>query len=53
MNIRIRGKKPTREERKIIESNDLNTYMWLVKIHTTNELKLIHKDTGEIKVITL
>lgn len=51
--MKIRGKKLTREERKILEKNNLDTYMWLIKSHTTYELKLIHKETGEIKSIAL
>lgn len=51
--MRIRGRKPTREERKILERNEVDTYIWLVQSHTPYELKLIHKETGEIKIITL
>lgn len=51
--MKISGKKPTREERKILEKNNIDTYSWLIKSHTTKEIKLIHRETGEIKTITL
>lgn len=49
--MRISGRKPTREERKIIANAGLDTYTWLVQKNTNNEMQVINKSTGEIKVI--
>lgn len=47
----MNGKKPTREQRKLIMKNKLDTYKWLVFKDTSDELHLIHKETGEKKVL--
>ena len=44
----MQGKKPTYEERKILEKNDLDTYEWLVQKHSTEFLKLVNKESGEV-----
>lgn len=49
--MHIKGRKPTREERKIIEKAKLDTYTWFVQKNTNTELYLLHKETGERKVI--
>lgn len=49
--MRSNGRKPTREERKIISNASFDTYKWLVQKHTSTELKIINKDTGEVKSI--
>lgn len=46
-------RKPTREERKILIENNLDTYKWLVRKHTSTFIELINVDTGEIKTIQL
>ena len=51
--MRIHGRKLTREERKILTKNNLDTYVWLVQSHTPNELKIIHKETGEVKILQI
>ncbi len=51
--MRISGHKPTYEERKILMKEGLDTYVWLVKKHTSNFIELVHKETGEIKVVKL
>lgn len=51
--MKIRGRKPTREERKILAKNDLDTYEWLIQAHTTKEMKVIHRETGEVRIIEL
>lgn len=53
INLKIRGIKPTREERKILIKNDIDTYEWLIQKHTSTEIQIIHKETGEVKVIKL
>ena len=50
--MHIKGRKPTREERKIIEKAKLDTYAWFVQKNTNTELYLLHKETGERKIIT-
>ena len=37
------GKKPTREQRKLMMKWKVNTYDWLVERETSTELVLIHK----------
>lgn len=44
----MQGKKPTYEERKILEKNDLDTYEWLVQKHSTEFLQLVNKESGEV-----
>jgi hypothetical protein len=46
-----KGKKPTYEQRKIMQRNGIDTYMWLVQSETPNELRIIHRETKEVKVI--
>lgn len=48
---RIRGTKPTYEERKILSFYGLDTYSWLVQKNTSTDIQIIHKTTGEIKTI--
>lgn len=49
--MHIKGRKPTREERKIIKNAKLDTYEWFVQKNTTTQLFIIHKETQEEKVI--
>lgn len=49
--MRSKGRKPTREERKLIQKAKLDTYMWLVQKNTTTQLFLLNRETQEIKVI--
>lgn len=48
---RIRGRKPTYEERKILIANGYDTYVWLVTKNTPTFIELVHRDTGEVKTI--
>lgn len=36
-------KKPTREQRKLIQSKRLNTDNWMIERDTTTEMVLVHK----------
>ena len=45
------GKKPTREQRKLMEKWKLNTYDWLVERETLHELVLIHRHFDTKKII--
>ena len=45
------GKKPTREQRKLMEKFKVNTYDWLVERETLSELVLIHRHFDKTKII--
>ncbi len=47
----MQGRKPYREEWKIFEKNKLDSREWLVQKTTAFTLQIIHKQTGEKKVI--
>ena len=47
----MKGRKPTREERKIIERANLDTWVWLVQKNTIDKMQVINKDTGEEQII--
>ena len=49
--MRIRGRKPTYEERKILKKKGYDTYVWLVTKNTPTLIELMHRDTGEIATI--
>lgn len=49
--MRIRGRKPTYEERKIISKAKYDTYTWLVTKNTSKMLEIVHRETGEVKTI--
>ena len=39
----MKGKKPTYEERKLIERAGLDTYEWLVQKDTSSIIQLVHR----------
>ena len=41
------GRKPTRQERKILESAGYDTYKWLVQMHNNDFLRIVNKETKE------
>jgi len=43
----MKGKKPTREQKKIIEKNNLNPREWLVLKNPTGVLVVQHRDSKE------
>lgn len=45
------GKKPTREQRKLMEKWKVNTYDWLVERETLSELVIIHRHFDNKKKI--
>ena len=45
------GKKPTREQRKLMEKWKVNTMDWLVSKDTATELVLVHRHFDKIKII--
>lgn len=47
----MKGKKATREQRKLISKAGLDTYVWMVQKDAPTFIQLLNKDTGEIKTI--
>ena len=47
----MKGKVPTRQQRKIIEANKLDPRDWLVMKNPTGELHIKHRTTGECKTL--
>lgn len=46
------GKKPTYEQRKVIQSFGLDAHDWLVSKDTTTEMVLVHRHLeGKIRII--
>lgn len=45
------GKKPTYEQRKLIQRSGLDTYDWLVAKDTSTELVLVHRHLDQTKTI--
>lgn len=48
---RIRGRKPTHEERRILTANGFDTYAWFVTKNTPTFIELMQRTTGAIKTI--
>lgn len=46
------GKKPTREQRRIISNNKLDSHEWLVCKVLGDELEIVNKTTNEIMRIS-
>lgn len=45
----MQGKKPSYEERKILQAEGLDTYVWLVQKNSPKFIQIVNKETGEIK----
>ena len=45
------GKKPTREQRKLLQQWKLDTYSWLVVKDTSTEMVLVHRHFDNTKKI--
>jgi len=48
----MQGKRPTREQRKVLTKNKLDTYKWLVQKDMKDSLQVVNVDSGEKKVIS-
>lgn len=48
----IKGKKATREERKVITKYGLDSFEWLVQKNTVDYLQVVHRITREEKVLS-
>ena len=44
-------KKPTREQKKLIQKGKLNPADWMVERDTTEEMVLVHRHSGQKKII--
>lgn len=49
----MQGRKPYREEWKIFEYNNLDSREWLVQKVSPDTMQIVHKQSGETKVIPL
>lgn len=49
----MQGRKPYREEWKIFEYNGLDSREWLVQKVNSDTMQIVHKQSGEMKVIPL
>lgn len=48
---RIRGRKPTYEERKLLTAYGHDTYEWLVTKNTPLFIEIVNRETGKILII--
>lgn len=44
-------KRPTRDQKKVIEQHKLNPSNWFVERDTPAEMVIVHRETGTVKVI--
>lgn len=49
----MKGKKPTRQQKKIMNERRLNPDNWLVLKNPTNELHIQHRENKKIKILPL
>ena len=49
----MQSRKPYRAEWKILSRNKLDSREWLVQKTTATTMQIIHKDTGEVREISL
>lgn len=49
----MKGKKPTRQQKKILQDTKLNPNNWLVLKNPTNELHIQNRETKRIRIINL
>lgn len=47
----MQAKKPTREERRIIEHNKLDPRKWYVQKSSSTILQIVNTETKEVKVL--
>jgi membrane-bound lytic murein transglycosylase MltF len=48
-----KGKKPTRNQKKLIKSAGLNPDNWFIVKNPSGELHLVHRETGTHRVISV
>ena len=49
--MRKSGRKPTYQERKIINKNGFDSYEWFVQKNTNEFLVIVNKTTGKVESI--
>ena len=49
----MKGKNPTREQKKIMQERRLNPYEWLVLKNPSTELHIQNRESKEVKIIYL
>ena len=49
----MKGKNPTRQQKKILQGRRLNPNNWLVLKNPTNELHIQHRETKSIRVLSI
>jgi hypothetical protein len=49
----MKGKKPTRQQKQIMEGRRLNPNNWLVIKNPSKELHLQNRETNKIRILTL
>ena len=49
----MKGKKATRQQKKIMKERRLNPDKWLVLKNPTNELHIQHRENKKIKILPL
>lgn len=47
------GKRPTRNQMKIIQAAGLNPSNWLIVKNQTHEMQIVHRVSGNLKTIKL
>lgn len=49
----MKGKRPTRNQRFILEQNNLNTYKWLIQKDTPTMVQVVNVDNPkDIRILT-
>ena len=43
----MNGRKPTRQERRVINEAGYDTYKWLVQMNNNDYLRIVNRDTKE------
>lgn len=43
----MKGRKPTRQERKILQSHGYDTYVWLVQMNNNDFIQIVNRETQE------
>lgn len=47
----MQGRKPTREEWKLLDKNNLNSKEWLIQKNSRDTMQLIHRTTNKVVII--
>ncbi|UOQ85670.1 DUF6906 family protein [Gracilibacillus salinarum] len=47
------GRRPTRKHKEVLVAENLNPKNWLIVKNLDDRLEVVHKETGNIKIIDL